>query len=303
MDILELYEKFYDFDNDYHKKFRTYLKKLDIKDINNYNEIEESIMYDDDLSFYERYFFAIISSKFVSYFKKIIGTKYATYFNHIYMDGERRKTIVKYFQKYPLTINELADSFLVSTKTIDRDLKAIAKGVNVNGIEVKLVVVKKDGKIYLINDDLYHTTVHPISLNLNMTEIYTLLVDVASREKENRISGPLYNSIMKRIYGQLNDYGKAIIEEHSNIISYEDGETEFITEEELHKRYRFSVLMSALKSGAKVKVEFKHDSKTYFKTVSIKRAEGKLLLIDESRNQYLICEDDIIGIVEIIGFE
>ena len=135
-----------------------------------------------------------------------------------------------------------------------------------------------------------------------MTELYTLLIDITSRENQNKLSGGIYKSIMNRVYTQLNDYGKNIIDKHCKQVSYENVETEFITEEELHKRDNFSMLMSALKSGARIKVEFKCEGKTYFETVSIRSNNGKLLLTDEKRNKYIVEYDDIIGIVEIIDF-
>ena len=307
MDILKLYDIFgietglnknkffFDFEN--------FIKETNVTDLNDYKDIEESIEYDETLKHYRKYSYCLISSRFIKYLNENDLIKYKTKFNDMYLKKERTPQIIKLIQNNPMRIDDLAEYFHVDSRTIRRNLEFIEEGMLDIDSDTNFSVIRNKGVVSIVSTDKYKTTMHPITLNLNLTELYTLLIDVAERERYNKFSGQVYDLIMRRIYSQLSDYAKGIIDAHKDVISYKGNGNSFISEEELHKRFKMSMIMSALKSGCKVNVGFKDNGVMCFDIVKIKKfREGKYMLLADSGEKYICSEDDIVIVKEILDF-
>ena len=85
----------------------------------------------------------------------------------------------------------------------------LSKGIKFLNQEIKIKCEEENKKLF------YSSTVHPVFLPLNMTEVYALTVGLkkAFQKKEKPLWDTIFNNIAEWIYSQLTDYGKEIISE------------------------------------------------------------------------------------------
>lgn len=126
---------------------------------------------------------------------------------------ERQLEIAKYLHK-PHNQTDIENHFRISDRTCRKDIKALKDGIEVLGSSICLD----------ITDNRYGqkecaTTVHPIFLPLNLTEVHALTVYLPKVLKKNSINRQIVMDIIERIKLQLSDYAceKLRIERSENV--------------------------------------------------------------------------------------
>jgi len=124
----------------------------------------------------------------------------------------RRVKILKYLQGEKKHIDDVAQHFrfgnadAVDTRTIRKDLEALRDGLEIFDTKIK-ISESRDGRANLY----YESTVHPIFLALNTSELFALLLLLEERT-EDLATGQEYQAIFDKIYGQTTDYARSIID-------------------------------------------------------------------------------------------
>lgn len=180
---------------------------------------------------------------------------------------ERQLEIAKYLHN-PHTPKEIQEKFDIDERTVRNDLQELEDGITVLGSTIKIEKEKK-GRSYF-----YKTTLHPIFLPLNLTEIYALTVYLERSINCMDPNAQIIRDISERIKLQLSDYayGKLFPDDERVAI-----ENQYLNDEQL-ARQREGIIMYLMKSGQKCK--FIWNEKEYM---------GRIVWQD---NQYKICDDN-----------
>ncbi|NLN84339.1 MAG: HTH domain-containing protein [Firmicutes bacterium] len=117
---------------------------------------------------------------------------------------ERRIEILKVLQGKKMRIGELAEYFDFDERTLREDIKSLREGLNVLGTTVKIDSSHEGSQRHY-----YKSTVHPIFLALNLSELFALLKLLEVRSQKN--NGEVYESLFQKIYSQMTDYAEGRI--------------------------------------------------------------------------------------------
>lgn len=112
---------------------------------------------------------------------------------------ERQLEIAKFLHE-PKTPKEIEEKFDIDERTRRKDLQALEEGISVLGSTIQIKKEKKGRSYY------YKTTLHPIFLPLNLTEVYALTVYLERVIPHDDVNGELIHNIAERIKIQLSDY-------------------------------------------------------------------------------------------------
>lgn len=112
---------------------------------------------------------------------------------------ERQLEIAKFLHT-PKSIEEIEEKFCIDPRTRQADLKALEEGISVLGSTIKIKKVKKGRRFY------YKTTLHPVFLPLNLTEVYAMTKYLDNTIKDNDPNAAIIRNISNRIKAQLSDY-------------------------------------------------------------------------------------------------
>ncbi|SDY94525.1 hypothetical protein SAMN05660462_01315 [Proteiniborus ethanoligenes] len=116
---------------------------------------------------------------------------------------ERLVDLLKTLNK-GMTKSELMDHYSISRKPLESDINQLVMGTKILGQEVKIRDIQKEQ-----NKITYQSTIHPIFLPLNMTEVYYLIMGLKSLSKDQRnIASKTYDDLANKIYCQLSDYAR-----------------------------------------------------------------------------------------------
>ncbi len=126
--------------------------------------------------------------------------------NDIQEPINRRLKILKLLQGREMRTAEIAELFDVEDRTIRTDLNALKAGMKVMGTTVK-IEEQRSGHSNLS----YKSTVHPVFLALNLSEVFALLKSL-KQSAENSVTGDIYRDLFHTVYGQLTDYAKKMID-------------------------------------------------------------------------------------------
>lgn len=189
---------------------------------------------------------------------------------------ERRIEILKLLHDRKMRIGELAETFNVDDRTIRKDIESLRDGMDLLGIRFQ-IESKHEGS----QKHYYKSTVHPIILGLNLSELLALLKILEERSKGR--AGDVYKNIFQSIYSQMTDYAEDIIApklegkyEKTNIIN--------LLEEEAFKQSKDYKLMFWEKSGNFIEI-------TYLDTESSQTTE-EVRLIGTKGDQIRIQKKD-----------
>ena len=121
-----------------------------------------------------------------------------------YEQFERRIEIIKLLHGKKMRTGELAEHFKVDDRTIRADLHSLRMGMPVLGVKIR-IESKHEGS----QEHYYISTVHPIMLALNLSELFALLklLEKASL----KTGGEVYRNIFQGIYSQMTDYAESRI--------------------------------------------------------------------------------------------
>lgn len=146
------------------------------------------------------------------------------------------------------------------------------------------------------NSDL-RSTVHPIVLPLNLTEVFMLTNHLLDITRENEIDYRTYKEIVNKIYPQLSEYAKRQIGDNRHYLT-DSGTVKFTSEEEMFNKDKPSVLEFALKSESKVKIILKEGKGEIVGKVM---HGGKDIFIetDDVKYKYSDIKYDVLGIEKV----
>ncbi len=231
------------------------------------------------------------------------------------IDYELQFKIIKLLHK-PLTREELANELGVSTDTLSKQLKVnkfvfsdvefpifIRKNRKSNPVrrdrkgKQKVEIVSDSDTSNEINDNdaFYKTTVNPIILPLNMTEVFALTNLIVEQMKDSDYYD-LYKGIADKIYPQLSEYAKTRIGGNINGFN-ENKPVKFTKEEGLFKDKIPKKILYALKSGNKVRIKM-IDGCVLIGSISMN--DKKITILDNSgkKHDYSKLKPKIISIEE-----
>ncbi|MCB2291333.1 hypothetical protein LGK97_16525 [Clostridium sp. CS001] len=150
-------------------------------------------------------------------------------------DIERQLDIVKYLQGTAKTMDALKEHYWLNEKNIRPDLTALDNGIEFQNQKIKIEVDRErssDGKQQL----KYKSTMHPVFMPLNLTQVYALTVGIKKISKNTQYDNIL-NDLSNWVYSQLSDYAKNIINEFIETweepITFENRKQRYHSEEEI----------------------------------------------------------------------
>jgi len=117
---------------------------------------------------------------------------------------KRRIEILRLLQGKEMRTRDIAEYFGVEERTIRSDIQSLRDGMELLGTKIK-IESKHDGN----QKQYYKSTVHPIILALNSSELFALLKLLESAALENK--GDVYKHIFNVVYSQITDYAEKLI--------------------------------------------------------------------------------------------
>jgi hypothetical protein len=194
--------------------------------------------------------------------------------------SERMIEILKYLQEQPKTRGEIAQHFGISERALNDDLNELQSGsYSFRGYNMKINLRR--------GDNTYDSTIHPVFLPLNLSEVYALTIGL-KMTGQGTVFEDIYSYIADSIFDQLSPYGQRRIGEkakETNVYLSSDHNKTYRFEEDLlneklqqQRRYLFSYY---LKSGAPCEIE-------YDTSVGIKTVTGRVEYAKDDDRGYLI---------------
>lgn len=165
-------------------------------------------------------------------------------------EHERMIEMLKFLQEGKKTREDIAEHLCQSIKNLSADLKKLQDGYSLLGHHVQIAVKRRE--------NTYESTIHPVILPLNLSEVYALTVGLKML-KDNNLFGATYDYLADYIYDQLSEYGKKRMGEKALGVKVgfcEGRPREYRLESEILKKGRELMFLYPLKSGCCQKVEF-----------------------------------------------
>lgn len=214
---------------------------------------------------------------------------------------DRRHKIIQLLQRNSLSTNELVNrlesefNIIISDRTIQNDIRYIEDVMNIN-------LIREHNK-YSVPRDQYLVTVHDFNVQLNLSEVYILLVDTYRNVKNSQFKAPIYKSILQKFYNQLSQYAKNIIDKN-NVVRYSDNDNSgFTTEKEMMNEYHNFELLMSEKAGKRLDITFLYNGEEITKMVTVRFIDNDNIELKEgSEYTYRIKVSDIVVINEIEDF-
>ncbi|KNZ68173.1 hypothetical protein Tfer_3292 [Thermincola ferriacetica] len=211
---------------------------------------------------------------------------------------ERMIEILKYLHEGPKTREEISAYFSITERTLSDYLNELQRGdYSFLGYSMKINLKR--------GENTYDSTIHPVFLPLNLSEVYALTVGLKLTGRKT-VFKDIYDYIADCIYDQLSSYGKRRISEKAKEkgIFFDDNHIRaYRFEEDILDSKRQKMFAYFLKSGALCKIEY--DTKEGLKTVVGRvdfAKEGndylttKILVINDEQEKIKIDIDRIISI-------
>jgi len=175
---------------------------------------------------------------------------------------ERQVDLLKALQE-GMTKQELLEHYVVSRKVLEKDLDKLIKGTKILGQRVRIRNLQSESRRLT-----YQSTIHPIFLPLNMTEVYYLFSGLKLLARKHTVSAEMYNSLANRIYVQLSDYArrkiKTVAKEYGFILPPDDEFQFFMSSVDEEKMARDNIkntLLYLFKSQTKCTICLNNESK------------------------------------------
>lgn len=183
-----------------------------------------------------------IMVKFFDYLKKeehVPLERSGLYDMRFYDKFERRLEIAKFLYK-PKTRKELLEEFSIAGRTLDDDLQALEQGMEMLGSNIQIQRIEDEQ-----NRIRYKSSVHPVFLPLNLTEVYAMTRYLPSIIDRRDPNSQIIFDITNRIKAQLSD------DVADRLLHGDKGRgtsIDYLDDESL-ARQRKGVLMYLMKSG------------------------------------------------------
>jgi predicted ArsR family transcriptional regulator len=205
-----------------------------------------------------------------------------------YEPFERRIEIIKLLHGQKMRTGELAEHFGVDDRTIRADIDSLRMGIDILGVKIK-IESKHEGS----QKHYYISTVHPIMLALNLSELFALLKLLENASSKN--GGEVYKSIFQGIYSQMTDYAESRI---SGLLENKYDKSEIINnlEENAFNKHKDYKLIFWLKSGEFIEISYlDEDNKPFNEKVKLLDFDGDMLkVVGEDGKQRLLDYNDIV---------
>jgi len=161
----------------------------------------------------------------------------------------RKVEILKLLQGREMRTSEIAEYFGGDERTIRTDMQALRDGIDIFGIKIK-IESKHPGK----QKHFYKSTVHPIFLALNLSELFALLKLLENAILQDR--GEIYKHIFDQVYSQITDYAEGLI---ANKLKnkYKKTKNSNLLEEEAIK-HKDIMLVYWVKSGRFIEISYRN---------------------------------------------
>lgn len=195
---------------------------------------------------------------------------------------ERQLEIAKYLHE-PRSASEISEHFDIDDRTRREDLLALENGITVLGSTIQIRKERRGRRYY------YRTTMHPIFLPLNLTEVYALTVYLNRTIGDDDANSEIIRDISARVKSQLSDYAfnKLFPDEHRS-----RAENAYVDDERL-ARQRKGIVMYLMKSGEPCRFFWKE--KEYEGTIccledkyGIRLTDGSILDADINELDFII---------------
>lgn len=113
----------------------------------------------------------------------------------------------------PNTKEEICEKYTINEKTFRNYFNGKDTDIEICNVNFPVNLKRKKGHTYessgdSSNEEEYKSSMHPIFLPLNLTEVYMLTNGLLEGLDENSPSYDLYYDIASKIYSQLSDYAK-----------------------------------------------------------------------------------------------
>ena len=151
---------------------------------------------------------------------------------------ERQIEIAKYLH-IPRSNEDIEKEFDISEETRKKDLQALRNGIEFMGATIKIEEERKGRKKF------YRSTMHPVFLPLNLTEVYALTSYLPRQLDCTSANKGVIDNLARRIKSQLSDYAYDKLfpgERHA------ESSNDYINDEEYANR-RTNTLMYLSKTG------------------------------------------------------
>ncbi|MDD2503092.1 MAG: hypothetical protein PHG58_04445 [Clostridia bacterium] len=129
---------------------------------------------------------------------------------------ERQVDLLKSLQE-GMTTQELKGLYDVTWQIVRKDIDELIKGTEILGQHVKIRDYQNIEK-----ELTYQSTIHPIFLPLNLTEVYYLLrgLKLLAKRDKDLAGSTIYENLANRMYTQLSDYGRKKIDKKAEQEGY-----------------------------------------------------------------------------------
>lgn len=200
----------------------------------------------------------------------------------------RKVEILKLLQGREMRTSEIAEYFGVDERTIRTDMQALRDGIDIFGIKIK-IESKHPGK----QKHFYKSTVHPIFLALNLSELFALLKLLENAILQDR--GEIYKHIFDQVYSQITDYAEGLI---ANKLKnkYKKTKNSNLLEEEAIK-HKDIMLVYWVKSGRFIEISYRNkDGVLVNEEVSLIdiRENNEIIVRNKQGNKYSINYNDVV---------
>lgn len=178
---------------------------------------------------------------FFDYLEEKTGEKiWSTLYDKRFYDYpfERQLEIAKNLHE-PHTPSKIEERFDIDERTRRKDLTALEDGIEVLGSTIRVEKNREHGK------DYYKSTVHPIFLPLNLTEVYALTVYLDRAIDDGDPNKVIIQNLTNRVKSQLTDYAYKKLFPNTQPVK---ANNDYLNDEEL-ARQRDGILMYLMKSG------------------------------------------------------
>jgi hypothetical protein len=115
----------------------------------------------------------------------------------------------------PKNITEIADELNADERIIRRIVNEYLPNFEFPVMQIDVNKAFTNQRQFILDSeptDMFRSTVHPICLALNLTEVYLLTVGLFSRIPPNDTMYDVYVKLLSKIYTQLSDYGKGVLD-------------------------------------------------------------------------------------------
>jgi predicted DNA-binding transcriptional regulator YafY len=201
---------------------------------------------------------------------------------------ERRIEILKLLQGREMRTGEIAEYFDVDERTIRSDIQALRDGMDILGVKIR-IESKHEGT----QKHYYKSTVHPIMLALNLSELYALLKLLENAMLQSR--GEVYKHIFEQVYSQITDYAEGLIADKLKN-KYAKTEISNLLEEEAF-RHKDIKLVYWAKSGRLIEISYRNKDgvpvNEEVRLIDI-RENNEIVVRDKQGNEYSVNYNDVV---------